>query len=106
MPDSEGYQQAIDIITASKMGQQLFVQRCEELSLTPESVGKSCGVTKKQIDAWINSLDPDDAVGKIGQADVVRLFSRVFVQVNVTLVVTPKELLTDKQNGELNIMRK
>lgn len=90
--------QPLDIIIASKMGQQLFLQRCEELSVTPEAVYKYCGISKRSFDAWINSLDSDDAVGKISQADVIKLFSTVFINVNVTFAVMAKEELTDEQN--------
>lgn len=106
MSDSKDDQQPLDIIIASRKLQQLFIQRCEELSLTPEKVAKHCGVTSKQIDTWINSLDSDDAVGKISQAEVIRLCSCVFVEVNMTLVVRPKELLTEAQDDVLNGIRK
>lgn len=90
--------QPLDIIIASKTGQSLFLQRCEELSVTPEAVYKYCGVSKRSFDAWINSLDSDDAVGKISQADVINLFSAVFINVNVTFAVMAKEALTEAQN--------
>ncbi len=105
MPDSTESQQPLDVIIASKMGQTLFLQRCEELSLTPESVYKHCGVSKKSFDAWINSLDSDDAVGKISQADVIRLFEAVFINVNVTFAVMAKEALTEEQNQILESIK-
>ena len=99
-------EQPVDIIIASRKLQLLFIQRCEELSLTPEAVAKHCNITKKQLDVWINSLDSDDAIGKISHADIIGLCSCLFVEVNITLVVRPKELLTEAQNEIINSIRK
>jgi uncharacterized HAD superfamily protein len=87
-----------DILLVSSKVKSYIVSRCSELGVDPYALAKSCGVSSKALQTWMNNKDHElTGTRVVKQKHVIAMLSVLAVDVKLLLIQTPAGELTDEQ---------